>query len=146
MTTAFSVKGVISRLDKTTSTGVSELDANTLKVDVKALRGLLAFLKNTPGLAFDYLIDMTAVDYWDYFEVIYQLASLEHNHKITVKTAVAGRENPVVPSIVDIYKGADYQEREIHDLLGIKFDGHPNLIPLLLWEGFEGHPLRRDYL
>ena len=146
MTTSFSTREVISKLNKTLATGVTELNPNTLKADAKVLRELLSFLKSTPNLDFDYLIDITAVDYWDYFEVIYQLASLKHNHKITVKTTAAGRENLSVPSIMDIYKGADYQEREIHDLLGINFEGHPDLIPLLLWEGFKGYPLRRDYL
>ncbi|MEE9399093.1 MAG: NADH-quinone oxidoreductase subunit C, partial [Dehalococcoidales bacterium] len=56
------------------------------------------------------------------------------------------RNNPVLPSLVGLWQGADFQEREIYDLMGIKFDGHPNMKRIVLWEGFEGHPLRKDYL
>ena len=89
---------------------------------------------------------MAAVDYLEYFEVIYRLVSLKNNHSLILKTRVYGRENLSVPSVVKTWRSADYQEREIFDLFGIKFEGHPNLKRLLLWEGFQGHPLRRDYI
>jgi len=63
-----------------------------------------------------------------------------------VKTRCYDRENPTVSSVVGLWQGADFQEREIYDLLGIKFDGHPNMKRIFLWEGFQGHPLRKDYL
>jgi NADH:ubiquinone oxidoreductase subunit C len=78
--------------------------------------------------------------------VIYRLVSLTNNQSLMLKTRVTGRENPTVPSVTNIWRAAYYQEREIFDLLGIKFEGHPDLRRLLLWEGFNGHPLRRDYL
>lgn len=106
---------------------------------------LAGYLKDEPGLEFDYLTDMTAVDHYDYFEVLYRLTSTTHNHSLVIKTRLYGRENPTVPSVVAIWQGADFLEREIHDLMGIKFAGHPNLKPIVLWEGFEGHPLRKDY-
>ena len=104
------------------------------------------YLKTTPGLDFDYLTAITAIDYWDYFEVIYQLISLTHNRSVVIKTRCQGRDNLSLPSVVSIYTAADYQEREIFDLMGIRFDGHPNLKPIFLWEGFQGYPLRKDYL
>ena len=104
------------------------------------------FLKNTPVLDFDYLTNLTAVDYADYFEVVYHLVSLKHNHSLVLKTRCRDRDKPVVPSVVNLWRSADLQEREAYDLMGISFDGHPNLKRLLLWEGFVGHPLRRDYL
>jgi NADH-quinone oxidoreductase subunit C len=103
------------------------------------------FLKQTPGLDFDYLTCLTGADYLDYLEVVYILTSMKHNHSVVLK-ARCSRENPEVPSVVSQWRGADYQEREVYDLLGIRFVGHPNLKRLFLWEGFEGHPLRRDYL
>jgi NADH-quinone oxidoreductase subunit C len=121
-------------------------DKGALTIDSKALTQVCDFLKNTPGLEFDYLTVLTAVDYLDYFEVIYRLVSLTNNQSLMLKTRVSGRENPTVPSVTNIWRAAYYQEREIFDLMGIKFEGHPDLRRLLLWEGFNGHPLRRDYL
>jgi len=103
------------------------------------------FLKATPGLEFNYLNCITGVDYLDYLEVVYHLTSMEHNHSIVLKVRCS-REKPEVPSVVSVWRGADFQEREIFDLLGITFMGHPNLKRIFMWEGFKGHPLRRDYL
>jgi NADH-quinone oxidoreductase subunit C len=103
------------------------------------------FLKATPGLDFNYLNCVTGVDYLDYLEVVYHLTSIEHNHSIVLKVRCS-REKPEVPSVVSVWRGADLQEREIFDLLGITFVGHPNLKRIFMWEGFKGHPLRRDYL
>ena len=91
------------------------------------------FLKTTQGLDFDYLADLAAVDYTEYFEVVYHLMSLQHNHSLTLKTRCYDRENPKMPSVVSLWRTADYQEREAYDLMGIVFEGHPNLkriIPL----------------
>jgi len=109
------------------------------------LLSVATFLKDTPGLDFNYLAAITAVDYYDYFEVVYQLTSLEHNHSLVVKARCYERDNPTLPSMVSLWRGADLQEREIYDLMGISFDGHPNLKRLFLWQGFKGHPLRKDY-
>ena len=103
------------------------------------------FLKATPGLEFNYLNCVTGVDYLDYLEVVYHLTSMEHNHSLVLKVRCS-REKPEVPSVVSVWRGADLQEREIFDLLGITFVGHPNLKRIFMWEGFKGHPLRRDYL
>jgi NADH-quinone oxidoreductase subunit C len=77
--------------------------------------------------------------------VIYQLTSFPHNHSATIKARVYGREGPELPSVTSLWQGADLQEREIWDLMGIRFTGHPNLKRVLLWEGFPGHPLRKDF-
>jgi NADH-quinone oxidoreductase subunit C len=103
------------------------------------------FLKTAPGMEFDYLTCLTGTDYLDYIEVVYILTSMKHNHSVVLK-ARCNREKPEVPSVVELWRGADYQEREVYDLLGVKFPGHPNMRRLFLWEGFKGHPLRRDYL
>jgi NADH-quinone oxidoreductase subunit C len=110
------------------------------------LLDILAFLKNTPAESFDFLNDITAVDYLDYFEVVYRVSSLENNRSLVLKVRCYDREKPEIPSLVSLWKGADFMEREIYDLMGITFKGHPNLKRIFLWEGFKGHPLRKDYL
>ena len=65
---------------------------------------------------------------------------------LILKTKVFERDEPTVPSVSDIWKGADLQEREVYDLMGVRFEGHPNLKRIMLWEGFDGHPLRKDFL
>ena len=95
--------------------------------------------KDDPRLAFDYLRCLSAVDYIDRLEVVYHLFSLNERHRLVVKTSVPP-DDPRVPSVVSVWKGADWFEREAHDLFGVEFEGHPNLEPLLLYEGFEGHP------
>jgi len=121
-------------------------DKAAVIVTNQSLYQVAEFLKNTAGFDFDYLTDLTAVDYLDYFEVVYHLTSLKHNHSLVLKTRCYERGKPVVSSVVNLWRAADFQEREVYDLMGITFEGHPNLKRLLLWEGFVGHPLRRDYL
>jgi NADH-quinone oxidoreductase subunit C len=105
----------------------------------------MAYLKNTPDFDFDYFNFVTAVDYYSYFELVYHLTSTKHNHSVFIKTRCYDRASPSVPSVVSLWQGADFQEREVFDLFGIKFTGHPNLKRIFLWEGFDGHPLRKDW-
>jgi NADH-quinone oxidoreductase subunit C len=146
MTVALSGNEIATRLEEQFPGSIVESGANSLLVKSESLLEIATFLKTAPGLDFDYLTAITAVDYYDYFEVIYQLTSLQHNHSLVVKTRCYERENPALPSVVSLWRGADFQEREIYDLFGISFDGHPNLKRIVLWEGFQGHPLRKDYL
>jgi NADH-quinone oxidoreductase subunit C len=103
-------------------------------------------MKETPGLGMDYLVSVTGVDYIDHFEVVYHLASLAHNHATVLKARVYDRETPTVPSVVSVWQGADLQEREVWDLMGVAFTGHPNMKRILTWEGFPGHPLQKTHL
>jgi NADH-quinone oxidoreductase subunit C len=146
MTVAVNTEETGKKIAEAIPGAVVSSDKGSLIVDSKALAQVADFLKNTQGLEFDYLTVLTAVDYLDHFEVIYRLVSLRNNQSLILKTRVYGRENPTVPSVTHVWRAAYYQEREIFDLLGIKFEGHPDLRRLLLWEGFNGHPLRRDYL
>jgi len=146
MTVALSAKEIATRLEEQFSGSIIESSQDSLVVKSESLLEVATFLKTTPGLDFDYLTSITAIDYYDYFEVVYQLTSIKHNHSLVVKTRCYGRDNPTVPSVVSLWRGADFQEREIYDLMGISFDGHPNLKRIFLWEGFQGHPLRKDYL
>ena len=92
------------------------------------------------------LSNLTAVDRHDHFEVVYHLQSLDLNHQIAVKALVYQHDDPVIPRAYPVYKGALLQEREVYDLMGIRFLNHPDLRRLLLWEGFPGHPLRKDWM
>jgi NADH-quinone oxidoreductase subunit D/NADH-quinone oxidoreductase subunit C/D len=97
-------------------------------------------------LGYSYLTSLTGVDYLpeDKMEVVYHACSMAGGPPLVFKVQVP-RQDPVVPTLVSLYPGADFQEREAWDLLGIRFAGHPNLRRILMWEGFEGHPLRKDY-
>lgn len=106
---------------------------------------VVTYLKDQPGLQLSYLNAISAVDFIEYFEVIYHLTSFEHNHSAVVKARVYGRDDPTIPSVVGVWLGANYQEREIWDLMGVRFSGHHNLKRIMLWEGFAGHPLRKDF-
>jgi len=96
--------------------------------------------------AFDFLTNETAVDYPEEskLEMVYNLNSICHGYTVMVKACVA-RDNPEVPSLFPIWGGANWQEREIYDLLGIVFTGHPNLKRILLDDRFDGYPLRKDF-
>ncbi len=139
-------KEAAKRIEEKFPATVVESDETTVVVKSEALFEIMSFLKETPGLEFDYLTNLTAVDWLDFFEVVYHLTSMKNYHTLVVKTRCYERENPEVPSVVSLWQGADFQEREVYDLMGIRFVGHPNLKRLFLWEGFQGHPLRKDFL
>jgi NADH/F420H2 dehydrogenase subunit C len=94
---------------------------------------------------YDYCSSITGVDYPDRFEVVYHLYSMKKEGGPVILKVHASREEPEVPSVVSLWPGADWQEREVWDLMGIRFSGHPNLKRVLMWEGFQGHPLRKDF-
>ena len=146
MTVTLKGSDIGKKIGETIPDSITAMDETTVTVDSQSLYQVAELLKNASEFEFDYLTNLTAVDYIDYFEVVYHLISLKHNHSIVLKTRCLDRDNPVVPSVITLWRAADYQEREVFDLMGIAFEGHPNLKRLLLWEGFEGHPLRRDYL
>ncbi|MCS6802407.1 MAG: NADH-quinone oxidoreductase subunit C [Chloroflexota bacterium] len=101
-------------------------------------------LRDDPALAFDYLRCLSAVDYIDYLEVVYHLLSLRERQKAVMKARLV-EPDLTVDSVVGIWRGADWHEREAADLFGITFRGHPNLRRLLLPDEFEGFPLRKSY-
>jgi len=103
-------------------------------------------LRTSPDADLVHLTNLCGVDYWDHFEVVYHIQSFDKNQIALFKVEVWNRENPVIPSVVPVFHGAWMQENEAYDLLGIKFEGHPNLYRILLWEGYPGWPLRKDFL
>ena len=146
MTVSLSGKEIASKIEEKFPGSVVESGQDNLVVKSDSLADVARFLRDSEGLDFDFLNFITAVDYYDHFEVVYLLSSLEHNHSLTIKTRCYNRENPVLPSVVGLWQGADFQERELYDLFGITFEGHPNLKRIFLWEGFAGHPLRKDFI
>ncbi len=146
MTIALAGEDVARRINESVPEAALDFNETDVWVRPEALHDVLQHLKESEGLDFSFLTAITAVDYVEYFEVIYHLLSMRRNHSIVVKTRCPGREDPSLTSVVDLWKGADLQEREIWDLMGIGFEGHPNLKRVLLWEGFPGHPLRKDFL
>ena len=103
------------------------------------------FLRDDQALVYDYLSMVTSVDYPDRFEVVYYVYSMVRHAGPIVLKVPADKADPLVPSLVPVWAGADLQEREVYDMMGIRFSGHPNLKRLLMWDGFAGFPLRKDY-
>jgi NADH-quinone oxidoreductase subunit C len=145
MTTALPVTEVVAKLEAALPGSIVESNGNTIVVKAEQLFQAASFLKTTAGFDFNYLNYLTAVDYQTNFEVIYNLVSLEHNQALILKTRLTDREKPALASVVSLWRGADFQEREIYDLFGITFNGHPNLKRIFLWDGFQGYPLRKDF-
>jgi NADH-quinone oxidoreductase subunit C len=109
----------------------------------------LAWLKDTPGQEYNYLTDITAVDYRDPerpLEVVYQLRSLGRKADLRLKVGLDKRKPLEVQSVYDLWRGADWLEREVYDMFGVTFVGHPDLRRILMWETYaEGYPLRKDF-
>jgi NADH-quinone oxidoreductase subunit C len=118
-------------------------------VDRDRSHDVLAWLRDTPGQEFNYLTDVTAVDYRDPerpLEVVYQLRSLGRKADLRVKVALDKRAPLEVRSVYDLWRGSDWLEREVFDMFGVTFTGHPDLRRILMWETYaEGYPLRKDF-
>ncbi|GAB1341329.1 NADH-quinone oxidoreductase subunit C [Gemmatimonas sp.] len=139
---------------------VARFGASVLRTDViwgettvfvtrDALHEVVRFLHDEPSERYDYLVDVTAVEYRDGdrpLEVVWHLRALSHRRFLRLKVEIPKRGPLWVPSVMDIYSGADWLERECFDMFGIRFEGHPDLRRLLMWEQYkEGHPLRKDF-
>ena len=101
-------------------------------------------IKDDPRIAAKMLLCLSCVDYSEYFQLVYFLQSLEPERTLVLKTDVP-YDDATAPSVTSVWRAADWYEREVHDLFGVSFEGHPDLAPLLLYEGFEGYPGRKEY-
>ncbi|WP_103258156.1 NADH-quinone oxidoreductase subunit C [Tabrizicola aquatica] len=118
----------------------------TLVVNLANLKALLEFLRDDPACRFSTLVDITAVDHPERparFDVVYHFLSMYRNHRIRLKVAV--RDDEMVPSLVDLHPSANWFEREVFDMFGVLFSGHPDLRRILTDYGFRGYPLRKDF-
>ena len=123
---------------------------SAVTVKKEGIKDLCAALKNDPRFAFNILMDLSCVDYlfWEEkefrFEVVYNLFSLTKNKRLFIKARVSETE-PAMDSVTSLWPAADWFEREVWDMFGIEFKGHPHLKRILMYEEFKGHPLRKDY-
>lgn len=122
-------------------------DELTIWVARGSIRDACALLRDDPACPFDYLSDVTCVDWYPQeprFEVVYHLLSISKKERVRLKVKLEGA-SPALESITSIWPAANYFEREVYDLFGVRFTGHPYLRRLLMPEDWEGHPLRKDY-
>jgi NADH-quinone oxidoreductase subunit C len=139
------------RLKARFETGVGDCDLKAKNPSISVVPAVIAdvcrVLHDEPDLRFDCLSNQSGVDYTakGHIEVVYHLYSYTHRHQIVLKVDVP-RDTPVVPTVEGIWKAANWLEREIYDLLGVTFDGHPDLRRILMPEDWIGHPLRKDFV
>ena len=137
----------------------------TVVVQPEDLHAVMRFLKQDPDSSYDFLADVAGVDYLNYpvrrdqpgyarFAVVYNLSSTKHTRRLLVKAVLDPsmdthgiEEDPALylPSVTDLWPGAEWLEREVFDMLGIRFSDHPDLRRILMWESYPAHPLRKDY-
>jgi NADH-quinone oxidoreductase subunit C len=138
---------LVTRLKRQYGSGLEAhtyLNQNYLTLDSSIVHDVLLILRDEEK--FDYCVDVTAVHYPErqkQFDLIWILYSYQHNQRLRVKTMIADGES--FPTSVDVWAAANWLEREVYDMFGIRFDGHPDLKRILLPEGWKGHPLRKEY-
>ena len=141
---------VSETVEKVNTNGLefSEEESQFLNITVKPeqLHPLMLELKNNAETYFDYLFCLSGVDWEPELGVVYHLESTKHRHIVVVKVKTSDRENPSLDTVCDIWKTAEFHEREVFDFFGIKFNNHPNLKRLFLTDEWEGFPLRKDYV
>lgn len=118
----------------------------SLVIKIEALRDIARFCRDELG--FDYLVDIAGVDHFGddpRFEVVYELYAMASGVHLRLKAMAPGEDNPVAPSVADLWPTADWHEREAYDMFGIRFDGHPDLRRILMWDGYPFFPLRKDF-
>ncbi len=140
----------LKKLQEKFPASVSEVktfrDEISVTVQKKDIFEICKYLYSDPDLQYQMLIDLCGVDFFPEqprFEVVYLLYSMKNKERLRLKIKVGDSES--VSSVESIWKAADWLEREVYDLFGIPFDNHPDLRRILLWDGYEGHPLRKDY-
>lgn len=137
------VDEALSLLQQTYSQSTELIDGIPPGIKVQ-VRDFLAVIGQLKEWGYNYLADITAVDYEEVFTCVYHLMSLNHFGMLKIKVEL-DKKDPQIPSIVDYWPAANVQEREVYDMFGIKFVGHPNLKRILCPDDFQGHPLRKDF-
>jgi NADH/F420H2 dehydrogenase subunit C len=118
----------------------------TILVSPAEFRQLMEKLRNNKEFSFDFLFCLTCIDWKTHFMMVYHLLSRAHRHNIVVKAKLADINAPQIDTVCDIWRTANFHEREVYDLFGVRFMNHPDLRRLLLDENWEGHPLRKNYV
>ncbi len=126
-------------------TGTTEFRGeHTIEVKLGSLKDVLGVARET--MAYDFLLDISSLDHFGEhprFEMVYELATVDDSKHLRVRSKVG--EDEKVPSVVSFWPAAEWHEREVFDMMGISFDGHPDLRRILMWEGYPFHPLRKDF-
>ncbi len=143
LTTPSRTEEIAARITAVLPDAVVSSNAQEMVIKSDRLVDAAKYLRDT--IKFDYLNNVTSVDWPDRFEVVYNISSISNGGAPLNVKVNADKQDPVVPSLMSVYRGADFQEREVFDMMGIRFAGHPNLRRILMWDGFEGYPLRKDY-
>lgn len=125
---------------------VIEATQHSVTVAADQVVEVARFLRDDEELDCKFLNTLLGIDWLEHFDVVYVLSSLAKNHTLVLEARTYAHEDPVVPSVSGVWHGAHLQEREVYDLMGIAFAGHPNMKRIFLWDGFPGHPLRKDFL
>jgi len=137
------------------SPGVSiTVEGASLRVQPQDLLRVCQWLRTSPDFQMDYVSNLTAVDYppdpaaggAGRMDMVYHLYSMTKKHGPVSLKVTLPRGNPVIESLTNVYRGAEFQEREVYDLFGVTFEHHPDLRRILMWDGFKGHPMRKDYV
>jgi len=143
-------KEVVKALEDKFRQKIKEISAplgdDTILIERDDLLEIVKFLKEGP-YAFTMLLDLTCVDYAGHeerFQMVYHLFSLSNNQRLRIKTSLP-EEDPSIDSLTSFWKNANWLEREIYDMFGVQFPGHPDLRRIFMWDEFEGYPLRKDY-
>jgi len=122
-------------------------DELTIWVDKGSIREVCAILRDDPACPFNYLSDLTCVDWYPSeprLEVVYHLLSISNKERVRLKVRLSG-SSPSIESVTSVWPSANFYEREVFDLFGVRFTGHPNLKRIMMPDDWEGHPLRKDY-
>ena len=146
MTTVLTGLDIAHRIEQKFPGAVLDAVPEAAVIEPAKLVEVMTFLRDDPELRFEFLSSLAAVDRLEYFEVVYHVTSIRLNLRTALKVQSHDRENPRVPSVTSVWEGAHFQEREAYDLMGIVFEGHPDMRRIFLWDGFAGYPLRKDYL
>lgn len=123
-----------------------QIEGNAFVVDRKDLVSVARFLKENEPYKMDYVSCVTGVDYKEYLECVTHFYSMEKKEGPVIVKVRVKKEDPKIPSLTPLFRGTEYQEREAYDMIGIVFEGHPDLRRILMWEGFAHYPLRKDYV
>ena len=140
------LKSLIEAWEPTAEISFENLQILTVVVAPDQLHGLAEKLHSDPQTHFDFLLCLSGVDFKDYMEVVYHLRNQDSFEEMVLKVKIPTRTNPEIPTVCDIWKAAEWHEREVFDLFGIRFTNHPDLRRLLLDDNWEGYPLRKDYV
>jgi len=141
---------IFDKLKEQFADAIIELKADApsdpvIMVDVEGFFNIAQFMRDNPDLDFDYLVDLIALDLKEELGAVYIFYSMKHKHRIALKLIVP-KDNPKIPTLENLWRTADWLEREAWDLMGLVFEGHHNLIRILNPYDWEGHPLRKDYV